>query len=154
MQAITEWCADARGPGHPCTHPPAFLPLRFSEQNRNPPEGRLLSTDKCMKEHRCTHQMSHQDLGWVLQWGQDHGQMRWYLQAALSPSSSPDCGFKGDRSSVSTCSSVSSRSDRSGSSRCTHCGQCCGEPGDHMKINLPVFKDEDAKDAVTYQSWC
>ena len=22
-----------------------------------------------------------------------------------------------------------------------------------MKINLPVFKDEDAKDAVTYQRW-
>ena len=22
-----------------------------------------------------------------------------------------------------------------------------------MKINLPIFKDEDAKDAVTYQSW-
>ena len=22
-----------------------------------------------------------------------------------------------------------------------------------MKINLPVFKDEDAKDVVTYQSW-
>ena len=22
-----------------------------------------------------------------------------------------------------------------------------------MKINLPVFKDENAKDAVTYQSW-
>ena len=22
-----------------------------------------------------------------------------------------------------------------------------------MKINLPTFKDEDAKDAVTYQSW-
>ena len=22
-----------------------------------------------------------------------------------------------------------------------------------MKINLPFFKDEDAKDAVTYQSW-
>ena len=22
-----------------------------------------------------------------------------------------------------------------------------------MKINLPVFNDEDAKDAVTYQSW-
>ena len=27
------------------------------------------------------------------------------------------------------------------------------EDGAHMKINLPVFKDEDAKDAVTYQSW-
>ena len=23
-----------------------------------------------------------------------------------------------------------------------------------MKINLPVFKDEDMKDTVTYQSWC
>ena len=22
-----------------------------------------------------------------------------------------------------------------------------------MKINLPVFKDEDAKDVVTYHSW-
>ena len=22
-----------------------------------------------------------------------------------------------------------------------------------MKINLPIFKDEDAKDAMTYQSW-
>ena len=22
-----------------------------------------------------------------------------------------------------------------------------------MKINLPVFKDKDTKDAVTYQSW-
>ena len=22
-----------------------------------------------------------------------------------------------------------------------------------MKVNLPIFKDEDAKDAVTYQSW-
>ena len=22
-----------------------------------------------------------------------------------------------------------------------------------MKINLPVFKDKDAKDAITYQSW-
>ena len=23
-----------------------------------------------------------------------------------------------------------------------------------MKINLPVFKDEDTKDVITYQSWC
>ena len=23
-----------------------------------------------------------------------------------------------------------------------------------MKINLPVLKDENTKDAVTYQSWC
>ena len=25
--------------------------------------------------------------------------------------------------------------------------------GSLMKINLPVFKDEDTKDAITYQSW-
>ena len=25
--------------------------------------------------------------------------------------------------------------------------------GAHVQINLPIFKDEDAKDAVTYQSW-
>ena len=24
----------------------------------------------------------------------------------------------------------------------------------HMKIILPTFKDEDTKDAITYQSWC
>ena len=23
----------------------------------------------------------------------------------------------------------------------------------HMKINLPIFRDEDTKDVVTYQSW-
>ena len=27
------------------------------------------------------------------------------------------------------------------------------EPGGHLKINLPVFKDEDTKDAIMYQSW-
>ena len=27
------------------------------------------------------------------------------------------------------------------------------EDGAHIKINLPVFKNEDAKDTVTYQSW-
>ena len=32
-------------------------------------------------------------------------------------------------------------------------GRQSGEARAHMKINLPVFKDEDAKDAVTYQSW-
>ena len=49
---------------------------------------------------------------------------------------------------------MSSRSDRSDGS------QCIPDEGDrhqedraHMKINLPVFKDEDAKDTVTYQSW-
>ena len=30
---------------------------------------------------------------------------------------------------------------------------CHRESGGHMKINLPVFKDEDTKDAITCQSW-
>ena len=28
----------------------------------------------------------------------------------------------------------------------------CRETRAHMKINLPIFKDEDIKDAITYQS--
>ena len=32
-------------------------------------------------------------------------------------------------------------------------GRQCGEAKAHMKINFPIFKDEDAKDVVTYQSW-
>ena len=48
------------------------------------------------------------------------------------------------------------RSDRSGGSRQSHHGWqwCHRESRGHMKINLPIFKDEDTKDAVTYQSWC
>ena len=49
-------------------------------------------------------------------------------------------------------SSVSSWSDPSDGSRCSRPGRRYREEM-HMKINLPIFKDEDAKDAVTYQSW-
>ena len=41
----------------------------------------------------------------------------------------------------------------SGGSWHSQCGRQHREDRAHMKINLPVFKDEDAKDAVTYQSW-
>ena len=44
-------------------------------------------------------------------------------------------------------------SDRSEGSQYFWRGRQCGEARAHMKINSPVFKDEDAKDAVTYQSW-
>ena len=64
-------------------------------------------------------------------------------------------GFESDRSSALTSSSVASMSERSGGSRCLCYGQWPNrETGGHMKINLLVFKDEDTKDAVTYQSWC
>ena len=49
--------------------------------------------------------------------------------------------------------SISSQSDRLEGSQHSCCGRCHRETGGHMKINLPIFKDEDTKDAVTYQSW-
>ena len=50
---------------------------------------------------------------------------------------------------ASSISSQSDHSDGSGHSRWgrKHWEETC------MKINLPIFKDEDAKDTVTYQSW-
>ena len=69
------------------------------------------------------------------------------------PSPSPDHGFKSDWSSLLMASSMSSRSDWSDGSRCSRQHRWHQEEGAHMKINLPIFKDEDAKDAVTYQSW-
>ena len=68
------------------------------------------------------------------------------------PSPLPDRGVKSDRSSISTASSVSSRSDHSDGSGHSRPDRRYQEET-HMKINLPIFKDEDAKDAVTYQSW-
>ena len=62
-------------------------------------------------------------------------------------------GFESNRSSLSMASSMSSRSDSSDGSWCPKWGRQHWEDGAHMKINLPVFKDEDAKDTVTYQSW-
>ena len=47
---------------------------------------------------------------------------------------------------------MSSRSDQSDGSRHSRWGRQHQEET-HMKINLPIFKDEDTKDAVTYQSW-
>ena len=88
--------------------------------------------------------------------GQNWGQRQWdqWTAPPTSPSPSPDGGFKSDQSSVLTSSSVSLRSDRSECSRHSHCGQWCHrESGGHMKINLPIFKDENMKDAITYQSW-
>ena len=48
---------------------------------------------------------------------------------------------------------MSSRSDRSDGSQHPRQGRWHQEDGAHMKINLPIFKDEDVKDTVTYQSW-
>ena len=69
------------------------------------------------------------------------------------PSPSLNCGFESDWSSLSTASSMSSRYVRSNRFQCPRRGRQHWEDGACMKINLPIFKDEDAKNAVTYQSW-
>ena len=80
---------------------------------------------------------------------------RWRDQQPQSPqfpSLSPDCGFESDRSSLSTVSSMSSWLDHSDGSRHSRWGRRHREEM-CMKINLSIFKNEDAKDVVTYQSW-
>ena len=62
-------------------------------------------------------------------------------------------GFESDRSSLSTASLMSSILDRSEGSWHSQHGRQCREAGTHVRINLPVFKDKDTKDAITYQSW-
>ena len=73
------------------------------------------------------------------------------LPHPLSPS--PDWEYKSNRSSVSTASSVSLQTDKSEGSWHSCHGRHCRETGGHMQINLPVFKDKNTKDIVTYQSW-
>ena len=48
---------------------------------------------------------------------------------------------------------MSSRPDISDGSQHPRQGRWHQEDGAHMKINLPVFKDEDDEDTLTYQSW-
>ena len=70
--------------------------------------------------------------------------------ATPTPSPFPNWGFKSNRSSVLT---ASSQSDRSEGSLHSHYGRCHRETRGHMKITLTIFKDEDTKDTVSYQSW-
>ena len=88
-------------------------------------------------------------------WGRDHECQQTNLRPVQPqpPSLSPDCWFKSNRSLVSTASLVSSQSDRSEGSWHSCCGRHCREMGGYVKINLPIFKDEDMKGAITDQSW-
>ena len=157
-QAITDGHIEPRGPGRPPSIPPASTPFNFCHQDLSPWPPNVPVAAEWLKVPRLGLHPAHQEQGCVPHWGQDRDRdQRWELWVATpqSPLLSSDHGFESDRSSASTSSSVTSMSERSGDSRY----QCCGqwphrETGGHMKINLPVFKDEDTKDAITYQSWC
>ena len=133
-----------RGPGQPHSHLLTPQLFRF-----------YCPGDSPQKDCPGDASLNHQPLPCRPQRGQDHD---WHrrdqrLIPPQPPSPSPDCGFKSNRSSVLTASSVSSQSDRLEGSWYSQCGRPCRETRAHMKINLPIFKDKDAKDAVTYQSW-
>ena len=143
-QAVSDCQVKVRGPGHPRVNLPAQQPFQF-----DPPRGSPLKDAPG---------------GWWFQLstvtslalrGQEPNRC-WRDQMPQSPrfpSPSPDCGFESDQSSLSMASSMSSRSDRSDGSQCPRRGTWHREEGAHMKINLLIFKDKDAKDTVTYQSW-
>ena len=95
-QAITEQCAEARGPGCPHSCLPAPLPFRFHSYDRPPWEERLQSADEHREEPRHTHQMSHHDWDWTSQHGWDHSQ-KWqdlWVAPTLIPSPSPGHGLR------------------------------------------------------------
>ena len=143
-QAVTDCWVKERGPGHPHVNLPAQTTLPVWSPKRFPSEGCVwgwwfwLSTITSLASR-----------GWECN-------RHWRDQRPPSPqfpSPSLDCGFKSDQSSLSMASMMLSRSDRLDGSQHPRRGRWHWEDGTPMKINLPVFKDKDAKDEVTYQSW-
>ena len=142
-QAVTDCQVKARGPGHPHVNLLTQQPFRFDHSRHSPRKDTSRDASSDCQTLPC--QLSR---GWDCNrhW-RDHRQPPTWL-----PSPSPDCGFKND-SSLLMALLMSSMSDRSEGSQHSQHGRQHREDGAHMKINLPVFEDEDAKDAVTYQSW-
>ena len=138
-QAMTDCWVKTRGLGHPCVNLQTQQPFRFDCPRDSPRKDipRDVSPNCQLLLH------------WPLR-GQNcnrHWRDHWL------PSPSPDGGFESDRSSLSMASLMSSMSDRSEGSQHPQCGRQHWEDGAHMKITFPVFRDEDAKDAVIYHSW-
>ena len=153
-QAITKRSIKPRRPVCTCSIPPVSILFNFSNQGQSPWATGPSTPIEQWGVPNCNPRPLYQEWGLVLQkdWGQ--GQLELWPVPPPLPLPSPDCGFESDQSLASTSSMVSARSDRCGGSRHSHHGwKCHRESGGHMKINLPVFKDEDMRDAVTYQSW-
>ena len=139
-QAVANCWVKVRGLGHPHVNLPTQQPFRF-DCPRDFPSKDTPGDASC----------DHQSLPCWPSRGQDHnGHQRDHRESPPQlPSPSPDHRFKSDRSSLLMASLMSSMSDRSEGSWHSQCGRQHREDRAHMKMNLPVFKDEDAKDAVT-----
>ena len=156
-QAITEGHREPRGPSHPHSIPPNSTLFNFHNQDLSPWPANIPVASEWWEVPRLSPCLAHQEWGWAWWqgWDWDQRQQELWVAPPQFPLLSSDHGFESDRSLASTSSSVASVSERSGGSRCP----CCGwwphrETGGHMKINLPVFKDDNTKDAITYQIWC
>ena len=143
-QAVSDHQVKARGPGNPCVNLLAQQPFWFDPPRGSPPKD--ASGDGGSNCPLSLHWPSR---------GQEcnRHQRDQRPPSPQFPMPSPDCGFKSDQSLLLTASSMSSSSDQSDGSRCSRQGRWYWDGGACMKINLPIFKDEDTKDAVTYQSW-
>ena len=149
-QAITEGHIKPRGLSHLHSIPPALPPFNFYNQDLSPQPAKMPVVSEWWEVPRLSPCPAHQEWGW------DQEQRQWELWVVppQSPFLLSDHEYESDRSSASTSSSVASVSERSGGSRHPHCVWWPHrETGGHIKINLLVFKDEDAKDAIMYQSW-
>ena len=143
-QAISDHWVKARRPGHPRVNLLAQQPIQFDPPRSSPLKD--VSGDGGSDHQPSCHQSSR---GWEC----NRHQRDQRTQSPHFPSPSPDCGFESDQSLLSMASLMSSRSDRSDGTQHPRRDRQHQEEGVHMMINLPIFKDEDAKDAVTYQSW-
>ena len=143
-QAITDHQVKVRGPGHPWINLPAQQPFRFDHLRGSPLKDTSGDGGSNCQPSPCQAPRS-----------QDCNRCQRDQRPPLPqfPSPSLDHGFESDRSSLSMASSMLSRSDGSDGSWHSRWGRQHWEDGAHMKINFSVFKDEDAKDVVTYQSW-
>ena len=160
-QAITEGHIKPGGPGHLSSIPPASTPFNFSNQGLSLWPASLPTAAAWWEVPRHGPRPGYQEWCQTPQQGWDWDCVRsrlggnelWATPPPL-PLPSPDHGFESDQGSASTSSWVSLRSKTLGGSRhpC-HGQQPHQESRGHMKINLPVFKDEDTKDTITYQSW-
>ena len=145
-QAISDNRVMARGPEHPRVNLLAQQPFWFNAHRTSPLKDMFRD---CSSDYPWTPRRSSR--GWEC----NRRRRDQRPQSPRFPSPSLDHGFKSDRSLLSMTSSMLSTSDCSDGSSCSRWGRQHWEET-CMKINLPIFKDKDAKDAkdaVTYQSW-
>ena len=147
----------ARGPKHPHLHLPVLPPFSFCIfRTESWWKERLQSVDECWEVLRHTYWVSHamneaiyhkeaQDCD--QQWQEPYG-----LLLTLTPPPSPDhASLRVMEVQYQLPPQYHQGPIDQGAPRHQHYGWCCHwEPRGHMKINLPIFKDEDKKDAITY----